>query len=196
MRPKLILASASKTRRSMLDKAGVPFTAVAADLDEAAIKNHCHRGKKSAQETALALARAKAEKIAMQHPQDWVLGADQMLECEGHWFDKAQDRAQAEAQLAFLSGKTHRLITAAVLMKGDATWERIESASLTMRGLTPDFVKEYCDRLGQSLYGSVGCYALEGLGAQLFQKIEGDFFVILGLPLLPLLEALRERELL
>lgn len=193
----LILASASKTRQTLLRQAGIPFRADAADVDEGAIKQAGLAAGAGVEATALKLAYAKAEKVAARHPGAWVLGADQMLECEGQWLDKATSREEALAQLQFLSGKTHRLITAAVLVKdGVVGWEGVEQARLKMRQLSPLFLKHYCEAMGDALLGSVGCYAVEGLGIQLFEQIAGDHFVILGLPLLPLLAALREKGLL
>jgi septum formation protein len=193
----LILASKSASRRQMLEKAGVPFTAETSHVDEDKIKNEFRAAHKSVEETALALAIAKAEKVAGSHKSDLVLGADQMLECESRWFDKANSIAEAKEQLAFLSGKTHRLVTAAVLLQGGGQkWTHVIEARLRMRSLSPEFIADYCARLGPELLGSVGCYALEGQGSQLFEAVDGDFFGILGLPLLPLLQALRAEGIL
>lgn len=193
----LILASGSATRQTMLRNAGIAFTADAADVDEAAIKKACKAEGKSVEETALRLAQAKAEKVAERHKGSWVLGADQMLECEGRWLDKAATRADAEAQLQFLSGKTHRLVSAAVLVRQDeSVWQKAEQAVLHVRPLSKEFITHYCEQMGDLLLGSVGCYAVEGLGMQLMEAIEGDHFVILGLPLLPLMKLLREKGLL
>lgn len=193
----LILASKSASRRAMLEKAGVPFIAAASAVDEDAIKNQSKSAGKSVEETALALARAKAEKIGAGFKDALILGADQMLECESRWFDKARDVNEAKEQLRFLSGKTHRLVTAAVLLKdGAMIWKHVSEARMAMRPLSENFIEDYCARLGEELLTSVGCYALEGLGSQLFGSVEGDFFGILGLPLLPLLQALRAEGIL
>jgi septum formation protein len=193
----LILASQSSSRLSMLRAAGVTVEAKPSGVDEDMIKKEARAKKQSVEDTAMQLARAKAEKIAKQFPDALVLGADQMLECEGRWFDKAGSAEEAADQLRFLSSKTHRLVTAAVLIKGSAVvWQRTEEARLTMRDLSEDFIKAYVTGLGARALQSVGCYALEGEGAQLFTRVEGDFFVILGLPLLPLMEELRRQGLL
>lgn len=190
----IILASASATRRSLLEKAGVPFAVDASPVDEAALKNEGREKGWTVEETALVLAEAKARAVAPRHKGLPVLGADQMLDCEGRWLDKAHNRAEAEEQLRFLSGKTHRLISAVALVKDDAVlWRYIEEARLTIRPLSETAITAYCDALGDALLGTVGCYALEGRGIQLFEKVEGDFFTILGLPLLALLRVLREK---
>lgn len=188
----LILASTSATRKAMLERAGIAFNAIGADVDEAALKQAGQQKKASIEETALALARAKAAAVSKAHTHQLVLGADQMLECAGKWLDKAQNEMDAKEQLRFLSGKAHRLITAASLMKnGQEIWHTVESATLTMRALSPAFINEYASRMGSHLLGSVGAYALEELGSHLFDKVEGDTFVILGLPLLSLQAHLR-----
>ena len=193
----LILASKSASRRKMLENAQVPFLTVASDVDESVIKAEFRKDNKSVEQTAMALAIAKAESVCAHHREALVIGSDQMLECEGQWLDKANSIEEAKEQLHFLSGKMHRLITAAVLLKdGDEVWNSLIEAKMTMRVLTPEFIDTYCGLLGKDLLGSVGCYALEGLGSQLFAHIEGDFFGILGLPLLPLLQALRHEGIL
>jgi septum formation protein len=192
-----ILASKSESRRSMLERAGVPFTAQSSDVDEDAIKQKCQAAGKSVEDTALELAIAKATKIGAQNPEALVLGADQMLDCEGNWFDKAKDLNEAKEQLRFLSGKTHRLVTAAVLMRcGKVTWKDVSEARLKVRALSEGFIEDYCRHLGADILKSVGCYALEKRGSQLFESVEGDFFGILGLPLLPLLKQLRAEGML
>jgi septum formation protein len=188
-----ILASQSASRKNMLQQAGVPFTAEAADLDETAIKIEARKTGKSVEATALELATAKAAKISLKHTTALVLGADQMLDCENTWLSKAASLEEAKEQLKFLSGKTHRLVTSAVLLRGGKmVWSNTIIAHMHMRKLSDDFITSYTNALGGELLKSVGCYALEGQGSQLFTSIEGDFFGILGLPLLPLLQALRE----
>jgi septum formation protein len=126
-----------------------------------------------------------------------VLGADQMLDCAGAWFDKPDSRAAARTQLQSLRGKTHRLTSAAVLAQdGQRVWHHAAAAKLTMRAFTDAFLEGYLDQAGEAVLSSVGAYQLEGLGAQMFRKIDGDFFTILGLPLLPVLDILRERNML
>lgn len=197
-----VLASGSGTRRAMLKNAGLDFIAEPSDVDEDSIKRLCKAEGKSVEATAKDLALAKAKKISSERKGMLVLGCDQMLECEGpnntkRWLDKAGDEKTARSQLEFLSGKTHRLISAAVLVRdGRVVWEKTETAQLSMRSLTPEFINAYIAQMGERLLGSVGCYALEGLGSQLFEKVEGDHFVILGLPLIAFLSALREQDVL
>jgi septum formation protein len=123
-----------------------------------------------------------------------VLGADQMLVLEGQAFDKPRNRAEAAAQLKLLRGRTHELVTAAVIVRdGAPIWRCVSEPRLTMRNFSDAFLESYLDRIGQTAFASVGAYQLEGLGAQLFERTEGDWFAILGLPLLPVLAFLRER---
>lgn len=188
----LVLASTSATRKTLLSQAGLAFEAVGANVDEAVIKAACQQAKRTIEDTARELARAKALAVSKRNPETLVLGADQMLECEGRWLDKAQDEAMAKEQLGFLSGKTHRLITAASLMRnGSELWHTTQEARLTMRALSSEFINAYSKRMGAHLLGSVGAYALEELGSHLFTHVEGDHFVILGLPLLALQSQLR-----
>lgn len=171
--PDIILASASRIRRELLERAGVTVRVEAAAIDEAALK---------------------AMRISARHPDSLVIGADQMLDCDGVWFDKPGDLAEARAQLLALGGRTHRLVTAATIMRGSARlWHTVEVAQLTMRRFTAAFVEAYLGEAGDAVLHSVGAYQLEALGAQLFERIEGDFFTILGLPLLPVLGFLREQ---
>ena len=194
---KLVLASASSARAEMLKRAGIAATIDPADVDEAKIKADCLARGESVEDAALALAEAKARKVAKRHPAALVLGADQMLECAGRWFDKPADPAQAAAQLRSLSGRTHRLVSGAVaLAEGRPVWQATAAASLTMRPLSDAFIGAYSEAMGAALLQSVGGYQIEGLGAQLFTAIEGDLFTIMGLPLLPLLEFLRRQGLL
>lgn len=197
-----VLASGSGTRRVMLKNAGLDFIAEPSDVDEDSIKKICKAEGQSVEATAQALALAKAKKISSERKGMLVLGCDQMLECTSEdgkprWLDKAGDEKTARSQLEFLSGKTHRLISAAVLVRdGKVVWEKTETAQLSMRALSPAFINAYIGQMGERLLGSVGCYALEGLGSQLFDKVDGDHFVILGLPLIAFLSALREQDIL
>ncbi len=187
----IILASGSPARRTLLLQAGVTCRAMPADLDEAALK-----AAMPAQEPAvlaLALAAAKAEMISRTAPEALVIGADQMLVCEGRRFDKPRDREEAVAHLRFLAGRTHTLVTATCLYRAGAKiWSDVAQARLTMRPLSEAFIAAYLESEGAAVLGSVGVYQLEGRGAQLFTQVEGDFFTILGLNLLPLLGFLRE----
>ena len=190
--PMLVLASASRTRRGMLANAGVLVECDAADIDEGAVKDEMRARGAPVAEIAGMLARLKAERVSLRHPGAIVVGADSMIECEGRHFDKPADAARAVAQLMALAGRTHKLYSAAVAMRdGKAIWDATDVALLTMRGFDPGFAQRYVATIGDAALGSVGAYQLEGLGAQLFERVEGDFFTILGLPLLPLLGFLR-----
>ncbi len=190
--PLLVLASGSRTRAAMLEQAGVSAVLDKPLVDEDEVKAAGRAEGVPAEAVAEALAELKAQRITRRHPGALVVGADQMLECEGRWFDKPADRAAARAQLLDLRGKTHRLVSCAVVVRdGERIWHKVDSARLTMRNFSESFLDDYLDRVGDDVLHSVGAYQLEGLGAQLFQRVEGDFFTILGLPLLPLLGFLR-----
>lgn len=190
--PKLVLASGSRTRAAMLEQAGVPAILDRPLVDEDEVKAAGRAEGVPADAVAEALAELKAQRITRRHPGALVVGADQMLDCEGRWFDKPADRAAARAQLLDLRGKTHRLVSCAVVVRdGERMWHKTDSARLTMRNFSEAFLDDYLDRVGDDVLHSVGAYQLEGLGAQLFHRVEGDFFTILGLPLLPLLGFLR-----
>jgi septum formation protein len=190
--PAVILASASRIRRELLERAGVPVQAEAAAVNEAELKAAFRAEHASAEVCAEGLAGLKAMRITARHPAALVIGADQMLDCDGVWFDKPKDLAEARVQLLALGGRTHRLVTAAVIVRGgERLWHVVEAAQLTMRRFTEDFVDAYLREAGDSVLHSVGAYQLEALGAQLFERVEGDFFTILGLPLLPVLGFLR-----
>lgn len=192
--PQLILASGSATRARLLRAAGLVFEAMKPAVDEDEIKISYRAGGADVSEAALALAELKAGSIARRlGPGFLVLGSDQMLECDGDWFDKPASRDEARAQLMALRGRAHQLVTSAYLMKdGQRIWHHVERAELTMRAFPDAFLDNYLDRAGDSVLSSVGAYQLEGLGAQLFARIRGDFFTILGLPLLPVLAILRD----
>jgi septum formation protein len=191
----LILASTSSTRIALLRNAGIPFEAVSPGVDERALELPLLAAGATPTEIALALARAKAQAITT--PGALVLGGDQVLDLDGERFVKPADRADAARQIARLAGKTHRLRTAVVLAsEGDIVWEFVSTASLTMRPLSEAAIEHYLDEAGESALWSVGAYLLEGVGIQLFSAIDGDYFSILGLPLLPLLEILRQRGIL
>lgn len=193
----LILASESRSRARMLKAAGVPFTARAAKIDEDAVKDAMLAEGAAAGNIAETLAELKALRVTAQAPQSLVLGADQILVLDGVIYSKPLDMEDAEAQLRALSGKTHELISAAVVARGDrAIWRQVSRARLTVRELSDAFIENYLTQCGEGILRNVGCYEIEGLGAQLFSRIEGDLFVIQGLPLLPLMAFLREHKIL
>lgn len=193
MTARLVLASGSATRRVMLERAGLSVVTDAPDVDEGALKQDCRAKKLSAGDTALTLAIAKAVQVAPRHPGSIVLGADQMLECDGAWFDKPADRQAAARQIGWLSGRTHTLYSAAVAIRdGVMIWRTVESAELEIRPLSPAFIESYLDRVGDAVLSSVGGYQVEGLGIQLFNAIRGEHSTILGMPLIPLLGFLRD----
>ncbi len=188
----LILASGSTTRLAMLTAAGLVAEAVAPAVDEAEVKQALRADGANAATVAEHLAELKARRVARRHPEALVVGADQMLVAGEVWFDKPPDLDHARAQLRALRGRSHELVTAAVVMAGDARlWHHVARARLTMRAFSDGFLEAYVEAAGSRLLESVGAYQLEGLGAQLFARIEGDVFTILGLPLLPLLDFLR-----
>ena len=189
----LILASASPARLQMLRQAGLEVEAMPAYVDEAAVKAAARADGWEAAELALALAELKAQRISGKFPAALVIGADQLLVCDDDWFDKPKDLAAAAADLSRLSGRTHHLPTAVCVYRGGAmVWHHVATPSLTMRSLSPGFIAEYLAAEGDALCNCVGAYRLEVLGSQLFNRLDGDFFTILGLPLLPLLDYLRQ----
>ncbi|WP_454020270.1 Maf family protein [Azospirillum sp. Marseille-Q6669] len=190
--PTVVLASGSRTRAEMLERAGVRVTLAPAAVDEEEIKLAARAEGAPVEDVAEALAELKAQRVTRKHPGALVIGADQMLECEGRWFDKPADRDAARTQLQDLRGKTHRLVSCAVVIRdGERLWHHVDRARLTMRPFSDAFLESYLNAAGDDVLGSVGAYHLEGLGAQLFHRVDGDFFTILGLPLLPLLGFLR-----
>jgi septum formation protein len=190
--PPLILASASKIRRTVLEQAGLAFTVEAAAVDEDEIKRAMRASGATAELTAQALAETKASRVSARHDGALVLGCDQMLDLDGTWFDKPADRAHAFGHLKAFAGRVHRLVCGAVVARNGARiWSHVAVARLTVRPLSDDFINAYLDAAGPAVFASVGAYQLEGLGAQLFAQIEGDYFTVLGLPLLPILRFLR-----
>lgn len=189
----IVLASGSSSRAHMLEQAGVAFAVDVAAVDEAGVKTALAGETGNSARVAEVLAELKAVRVSARRPGMIVVGADQMLDCDGTWFDKPADRAAARGHLLALRGRTHRLTSSVVAVRdGRLLWRHTEAARLTMRNFSEDFLDRYLDQAGESVLTSVGAYRLEGLGAQLFMATEGDFFTILGLPLLPLLDFLRE----
>jgi septum formation protein len=190
--PRLVLASASASRAGMLTRAGVPFVKDPSAVDEDEVKRAMRGEGASADDLAIALAELKARQVGRRHSAALVVGSDQVLVCEDRWFDKPTDRAAARAQLLALRGKTHSLISAVLVLRdGERLWHHVGRARLAMRPFSEAFLDDYLDAAGDAVLGSVGGYQLEGLGAQLFSRVDGDYFTILGMPLLPLLDFLR-----
>ena len=187
----LILASKSAARRAVLDGAGVRYEARVAGVDEDAVKTSLLAEGAGPREIADALAELKAIRVSSGRP-DFVIGSDQTLDLDGQLYDKAESVEAARERLKLLRGRTHKLHSAVVVAKeGSPIWREIVTASLTMRDFSDAFLEDYLAHEGEHALGSVGCYRLEGPGAQLFSKIEGDYFAILGLPLMGLLDLLR-----
>ena len=189
----LILASGSKTRARMLRGAGVAIEIVVPAIDEPELMASLNASGATTSRVAEVLAEMKAQRVAPRFPGRFVLGCDQMLECDGMWLDKPADRAHAREQLKMLRGTSHSLVTSAVLVRDEERlWHVTERAEMRMRGFSDEFLEHYLEQAGDDILRSVGAYQLEGIGAQLFQRVSGDFFTILGLPLLPVLAILRE----
>jgi septum formation protein len=187
----IILASKSAARAAVLTGAGVPFETAVAGVDEDAIKISLLAQGSTARDVADALAEMKAIRISQKRP-GFVIGSDQTLEFEGALYDKVETLKAASERLKTMRGKPHKLHSAVVVARdGAPIWREVVSATLTMRDFSDDFLEAYLATEGEQALGSVGCYRLEGPGAQLFSKIEGDYFAILGLPLMGLLDLLR-----
>lgn len=190
------LASTSQSRRALLTAAGVDAETVAPNVDEAAFRDSMRAARLAVREQAMQLAELKAMRVSAKMP-GLVIGGDQMLALGEEAFDKPADMAGAKDHLRRLSGKAHTLETAIVVCEdGAPVWRHLARPRLTMRPLSDDFIDLYTARCGDRLLSTVGAYQLEGMGAQLFTRIEGDYFSILGLPLLPLLDYLRVRKVL
>ena len=192
-RPPLILASASKSRARILEAAGLAFIVEPPGLDETAMRQAVSgEGTLDPRDVAAVLARAKAEAVSDLAPQAYVIGGDQILALGKTMLSKPDSMEAARRQLLDLSGKTHTLhIAVALATNGDTVWAETTVATLTMRKLSPQYIGRYLAAAGDEVLSSVGAYQLESLGVQLFDKIDGDYFSILGLPLIPLLDTLR-----
>lgn len=191
--PRLILASASATRRTLLANAGLSFATEVAAVDEATVRAAARQEGSSADDAALLLAELKGRRVAQRHPDALVIAADQILVCGDVWFEKPADVAAARAQLLALRGRTHVLVTAVLCLRGGAqVWRHVARPALTMREFSDVFLDAYLEAEKDAVLGSVGAYRLEGLGVHLFARVNGEYSAILGLPLLPLLGFLRQ----
>ena len=192
---KLVLASASWARSEMLRNAGVDFAVQPARVDEAAIKEGMQADGAPPVDAAQALADLKAMRILPEEADALVIGADQILECDGELFSKPVDRVGAAAQLRRLRGCDHDLVSVVCVVRGgQRVWHHLDRAHLKMRAFSDDFLEDYLDAVGDTVLEGPGGYRVEGRGAQLFSRITGDYFTILGLPLLPLLDYLRIQD--
>ena len=188
----LILASQSTTRKALLEQAGLRFSIAPAHIDERALEDAAIAAGGDGRDVALLLAQRKAETVAAAHPGAFVIGADQTLILGTELLHKPRDRSDAVAQLDHLRAKTHRLHAAVTLVRDDQVlWSDLQTAELTMRDFTEAERDDVLDREGDAILAAVGGYRLEGPSIHLFEKVVGDYFTILGLPLLPLLAALR-----
>ncbi len=188
----IILASGSAGRQTILRNAGVAFEAIPADIDERAVEAPLRGAGLSPEDNAMVLAEAKALDVSARNPGRLVLGCDQVLSFGDEILHKPADMEAARRQLLKLSDATHHLNSALSLARdGDAIWRHVSVAAMTMRPLSPKFIGGYLAAAGDAALASVGAYQIEGPGIQLFDRIEGDFFTIVGLPLLPLLKELR-----
>jgi septum formation protein len=196
--PPLILASGSPARAALLRAAGVAFTAVPALVDEAAMRDALRAEGVPAEEAAVALAELKGRHVAARAPLEAVvLGADQLLEIEGEWLEKPVDLDAAAAQLRRLRGRRHCLVSAVVAFRGGGrVWHHAATAVLDLRAFSDAFLADYLAGAGPDILGCVGAYQIEGQGAQLMARVDGDHATVLGLPLLPLLQFLRDQGVL
>ena len=191
----IVLASTSSTRRRLLEAVGVKIETCAPDVDERRLEQELAQSGLGADQIALSLAEAKARAVAARFPDRLVVAADQTLSCGDERFHKPGSVRDAVAQLKRLSGKTHQLHSGvSAFSKGERAFSYVRTASMTMRDLSDDFLESYVEAAGDPILGSVGAYQIEGLGLQLFEAIEGDYFTILGFPLLPFLEFLRSER--
>ncbi len=190
---RIVLASGSASRRTLLENAGVAFSVMPAEIDEREVEAPLLSTGSGPDAIAMALAEAKALAVAAQEPDAFVVGADQTLSADGRQWNKPADRDEARRQLTALSGRTHALHTAVVVASGEVvTWRYAETAVLTMRAMSPELIEAYLEEVGEAALASVGAYQIEGPGIRLFDAIDGDYFGILGLPLLPLLRFFRD----
>ena len=190
---RVILASGSAIRRKLMRDAGLEFEVIVKPVDEGAIKNSMLAESARLQDIADALAEAKSVRVSRME-QGLVIGADQIMVMDNQLFDKPKDMNEARERLKFMRGKTHYLVGAVVISEnGTPVWRHMAKTKLTMRGFSDAFLEDYLEKEGELVTKSVGAYRFEGLGAQLFSHVEGDFFSILGLSLLPVMDYLRTR---
>lgn len=193
MPTRLVLASASPFRKALLENAGLAFDIEPARIDERVIEQTL--GGLTAEDVASVLAEAKAQDVSDRNPGALVIGSDQTLSLNGEIFHKPADMEEARRRLLQLSGRTHALNSAVVLVRdGETIWRHVSVARMTMRELDPGFIGRHLSNVGGQALSSVGAYQFEGEGLQLFERFEGDYFTIIGLPLLPLLAKLRELQ--
>ncbi len=191
--PRIILASRSKARNAMLRNVGIPFETIPASINESEMMRQMRDMNTTPENIAMSLAEAKAARISREYPDNTVIGSDQVLVLDGKILQKAEKREDAKEKLKLLRGKTHELVSAVCLAKkGEVIWEARSSAKLTMRDFDDEFLNDYLASAGDVLTDCAGCYALEESGSWLFEKVEGDIFTIMGMPLLPLLGFLHE----
>lgn len=196
MTTRIVLASGSASRQSLLTNAGVAFDVVPSQIDEEVVREALYSGGDTPDPSDVAevLARAKATDVSAREAGALVIGGDQVLSLDGRVYQKPADMDEARGQLLELRGKTHALHTAVVIAQdGEVTWAHVDVANITMRSFSAAFVGQYLAKAGPDILQSVGCYHLEGLGVQLMEEVAGDFFTVLGLPMLPLLAELRAR---
>ena len=192
MASRIILASTSPFRRELLKNAGIRFEAEAPDIDERSVEAPLAGSGLGPEDVAQVLAEAKAVDVSERHPDAIVIGADQTLALGDEIFHKPADMNAARAHLLALSGRTHHLNSAVVVAReGTAVWRQVSVAAMTMRRLDPGFIGRHLAAVGEEALQSVGAYRYEGQGIQLFEKVEGDYFTIVGLPMIPLLDELR-----
>lgn len=193
MAAKLILASKSASRQSLMTGAGLTYQAITADIDERAVEASLAARYAKPPEIAVELAREKARWVSERNDDAYVIGSDQVLSLDSRLFHKPLSMGEAADHIRAMSGRTHHLnCGVAVAFRGEVIWQTVSIAAMTMRSISPSFLQTYLDMSGEGILQSVGAYQLEGPGLQLFEKIEGDYFTILGLPMLQLLGGLRE----
>ncbi len=195
-KPQLILASKSKYRAQLLKAAGVEFTSQPAPIDERAVEEPLLKSEVDSSDIALVLAQAKALSVSEENREAIVIGSDQTLTFDNQLLHKPENMEEARRRLLLLSGRTHQLTSAIALAKdGEIIWQFADTSTIKFRKLDPGFVGRHLASVGEAALTSVGAYQIEGLGVNLFEKIDGDFFSIMGLPIIPLLEKLRDLEI-